>query len=110
MAQNSPTNGTGKIRPVGKEKYFLAFAIVRGDRREKAEDRLAAFGLKVKTCRELAGLTQDDLAERSGLDSRVIRYVEAGQRDTGISNLWPLADGLGIDVGDLVRLDVRGRR
>jgi hypothetical protein len=38
-----------------------------------------------------------------GLDARVIRFIESGSREVGISKLWSLSQGLERPVEELVR-------
>lgn len=45
-------------------------------------------------------MTQQKLAERTGLSMRTISYVEAG-RDVKMSTLVKLAKALGVPIGDL---------
>src|SRR4051794_14091563 len=92
---------TGLISPVGLCSRSLMSRGVRPDRRQQANQRLTELGRRVRELREDADLTQEDVAERSGLDVRVIRYVETGSRDIGVSSLWPLADALGVAIADL---------
>jgi tetratricopeptide (TPR) repeat protein/transcriptional regulator with XRE-family HTH domain len=60
-------------------------------------DDAVAFGERLCACRQLAGLSQEDLAERSGLSIRAISNLERGR------TRWPhsdsvrrLADALGL--------------
>ena len=65
--------------------------------------RLRSFGNRLKDLRKAAGLTQEQLARRAHVDARVIRFVESGSREIGITKLWPLSEGLGVSVEALVR-------
>lgn len=78
------------------------FGAVRASRRRQTDERLAMLARRIRAIRLGAELTQDELAERSGLDVRVIRYLESGSRDVGVSTLWPLAEALGVPVVALV--------
>lgn len=74
----------------------------RESSREAARKHLKPFGRHIRRLRRDRDWTQDELAERAGLDPRVIRFVESGERDVGISTLWMLAEGFGVDVVDLI--------
>lgn len=53
----------------------------------------------------MAGLTQMELAEKSGVNSRQIQRIEIGESDAGnltSRNLLALADALGVDPHDLM--------
>jgi len=60
-----------------------------------------AFGLRVRDLRVGAGLTQEDLAERSGLHRTYIVGVETGQRNLSLDAIHKIARGLGRSAGDL---------
>lgn len=71
-------------------------------RRQDAQPHLLAFGRRLAALRLERGMTQEDLAERSGLGPNVLSQIENGRRDVRISALWLLADGLGVHLTDLV--------
>lgn len=51
--------------------------------------------------REETRLSQEKLAEAAGFHRTVIGFIERGEREIGISKLWPLAQALGVEVPDL---------
>ena len=51
-------------------------------------DAAGPFGARLRACRQSAGLSQDELAERSGLSVRAIRDLERGR------TRWPYRDSL----------------
>jgi transcriptional regulator with XRE-family HTH domain len=59
------------------------------------------FGNAVRKARTAAGLTQEDLADRSGLDRSYIGGVERGERNPTLSVIEKIADGLGISLAEL---------
>jgi transcriptional regulator with XRE-family HTH domain len=69
----------------------------RGARRVR--ERLASW---TRLIREREGYTQEELAERSGVETRVIQRVEAGTRDTSFRTLERVATGLAVDLAELV--------
>lgn len=69
--------------------------------RKDAQTHLKPLGQHIRDLRIERDLTQDQLADRARLDPRVIRFVESGNRDVGVSTLWMLAKGLGVDVAAL---------
>jgi transcriptional regulator with XRE-family HTH domain len=81
----------------------------RESAREAARKHLKPFGRHIRRLRRDRDLTQDQLAERAGLDPRVIRFVESGERDVGISTLWMLASALGVEVADLIPPTTKAR-
>ena len=61
-------------------------------------DLAAHFGPAVRRHRELLRLSQEDLADRSGLDRTYISGVERGVRNPTLQVMQKLADSLGVDL------------
>ncbi len=62
----------------------------------------AAFGRRVRSLREAAGLSQEALAEQSGLHRTYISSLERGRRNVGLDNILRLASALGVKPGELL--------
>lgn len=60
------------------------------------------LGRRVRTRRKELGLSQMGLAERVGLHFTFVSTVERGERNLSLASLLAIAEGLGMDVGDLV--------
>jgi transcriptional regulator with XRE-family HTH domain len=71
------------------------------ERRDDAARNLDSFGLQVRLLRTARGLSQERLAHEAGVHRAVVGFIERGERDIGISQLWPLAAALGVEVADL---------
>jgi transcriptional regulator with XRE-family HTH domain len=57
------------------------------------------LGVRIKTFRTRAGLTQDELARRSGVPRQTIGFVETGiQKSLSLENAIKLAKALNITV------------
>ena len=56
------------------------------------------FNLIIKDRRTLLGLTQQDLADYSGLSPRIIKSIEAGKGNPSIGTLTKIADVLGLEL------------
>ncbi|MFD9561549.1 helix-turn-helix domain-containing protein [Streptomyces sp. NPDC059994] len=67
------------------------------------QDRRVVLGQQIAEQRRLAGLSQDGLAERVGMDRRSIQRYENAVRDPRLADLLLIADALGIHVTDLLR-------
>ena len=52
----------------------------------------------IKERRTLLGLTQQDLAEYSGLSLRIIKSIEVGKGNPSIGTLTKIADILGLEL------------
>ena len=47
-------------------------------------------------------MTLEDLAERSGVNWSYISQVESGKRNIAVDNMWRLAQGVGVELKDLL--------
>ncbi len=63
---------------------------------------LSAFGSRVRATREDAGLSQEQLADRSGLHRTYVGSVERGERNIALLNIIKLAEGLAVDPSTLL--------
>jgi len=59
-----------------------------------------ALGLRIRTLRTARGLTQEQLAEASGLHRTFIGLVERGKVAMRIIHLWPLSKALDASICD----------
>jgi transcriptional regulator with XRE-family HTH domain len=62
-----------------------------------------AFGARLRAVRGEKQLSQDDLAEVSGLHRTYIGGIERGERNPSLMNIGRLAKALDVRVEDLVR-------
>jgi transcriptional regulator with XRE-family HTH domain len=65
--------------------------------------RRTQLGHRIAALRAQAGLSQDQLAERVGLDRRSIQRYEAADRDPQYGDLLLIAHALDTPLADLVR-------
>lgn len=63
---------------------------------------LEALATRVRVLRREQGLTQEQLADRAGLNPRHVQKVEAGELNVTISTLSALALALGVTITDLI--------
>lgn len=70
---------------------------------ERWERRRRGVGATIRRLRVERGLTQERLAERSGVDRSVLVAVESGRRSLLYERLFDIADALEVPVTDLVR-------
>ena len=64
------------------------------------------FALNLRSARDHAGLSQEELSERSGLHSTEISRLERGVREPRLGTIVRLARGLGLPPADLLA-DIR---
>ena len=63
---------------------------------------LQSFGRRLQALRVQRGLSQEELADASGLGPAEVRRVERGQRDLSVIALADLAKALDIRPADLM--------
>jgi transcriptional regulator with XRE-family HTH domain len=66
-------------------------------------DMRKLVGRNVKRIRQDTGLTQEELAERSGFSQQYISGLEQGRRNPTIVSIYELATALGVSHMELVR-------
>lgn len=64
-------------------------------------DILANFGKRVRTLRLAKGISQESLAELSGLHRTYISSVERGKRNVSLNTIQAIARGLDVPIRDL---------
>lgn len=64
---------------------------------------LVDLGKIIKSKRESKGLTQFELAEKSGVDRNYIGMLERGERNPSYLSLLKIAKGLNVQVYNLVK-------
>lgn len=62
----------------------------------------AVFAANVKRARKAAGMTQEQVADASGIHVTEVSRIERGLRDPRISTVLKLADALGAPASQLV--------
>ena len=68
-------------------------------------DRISALkelGAKIRTLRQLKGKTQTGLASDCSLDRNYIGMLERGERNPTYMTLLAVAEGLSIDIAELI--------
>jgi len=70
---------------------------------ESVTERRERLGARIKSLREMRGLTKRDLASRAGISDVAVGYYESGEiAQIGHERLMGLAGGLGVTVSELV--------
>ncbi|BAZ31761.1 XRE family transcriptional regulator [Cylindrospermum sp. NIES-4074] len=64
---------------------------------------LQKFGKSVRTLRKAKGLSQEQLAELSGLHRNYIGGVERGERNIALLNIICIAKALGVSPSELLK-------
>ena len=71
--------------------------------RYMARVELVELGKVIKSKRELKGLTQIELAMKSGVDRNYVGMLERGERNPSYLSLLKISKGLGIPVVNLIK-------
>jgi transcriptional regulator with XRE-family HTH domain len=72
---------------------------------------LEPIGGRIRRCRQLRGWTQDELAQRAGLNRSTLTLIEQGKRgvEMSVDTCWRIAWALGTSVDMLIGLpELRG--
>jgi transcriptional regulator with XRE-family HTH domain len=64
--------------------------------------RLTRMGRAVRDARVAAGLSQERLADVSGLHRTYVGSVERGERNVSVGSLFVIADALGCDAANFL--------
>lgn len=72
--------------------------------RKEVEPLLVALGKTIRERRVALGMSQEELAERSGLHRTYISDVERGIRNLTVGALWFIARGLGMQLKEIITL------
>lgn len=60
------------------------------------------FGKKIREIRKINGLSQEQLAVKSGLHRTYISDIEQGGRNVSLKNIEKLAEALGVNIQKLL--------
>ena len=69
------------------------------------EDILIKFGNKIREERLKKSLSQEAFADKVGVHRTYIGMIERAEKNITLLNIKKLADGLGISVSELMRLE-----
>jgi transcriptional regulator with XRE-family HTH domain len=72
---------------------------------DKQQDALRNLGRRLTELRRQRQLTLAQLSSLTGLDSREIAAIEAGENDPTLTTLYALCRGLDIPPGELMPLN-----
>ncbi len=72
---------------------------------------LSPISIRLEELREAKGLSQAELARRSGVPQSTISRIEAGETGSiSLVNLERLADALGVNAAVLIEHEPKGKR
>lgn len=63
---------------------------------------LVAFGRSIREARKERGISQEELAHRSGVDRSYMSSIERGEQNVGLMSMSRVAAALGVTLSELV--------
>ncbi len=63
--------------------------------------RIMLLGIRIKELRKRVGLSQDQLAEKVGIESKYLSRIEVGKRYPSLDALERIADSLEVEMKEL---------
>lgn len=66
------------------------------------DESVAQFARNVADARRRAGMTQEEVSDRSGVHPTEVSRIEGGNRDARVSTVFRLAAALGVSPGQLL--------
>jgi transcriptional regulator with XRE-family HTH domain len=66
------------------------------------DDRMIAFGKRVREMRKSKGISQERLAEMAGIDRSYMGNIERGEKNITLKKAYEICDALEIEIQDLV--------
>lgn len=64
-------------------------------------EKLLAFGQRVREIRKSRGLSQEGMAALAGVDRSYMGHIERGEKNITLTKIYQISDALGIEVADL---------
>ncbi|KRG32577.1 XRE family transcriptional regulator [Psychrobacter sp. P11F6] len=66
------------------------------------DERIIAFGKRVREVRRNKGISQEKLAELAGIDRSYMGNIERGEKNITLKKAYEICEALGVDINDLV--------
>lgn len=66
------------------------------------DERMIAFGKRVREMRKSKGISQESLAEMAGIDRSYMGNIERGEKNITLKKAYEICDALDIEIQDLV--------
>ncbi|WOI25075.1 helix-turn-helix transcriptional regulator [Cobetia amphilecti] len=64
-------------------------------------EKLVAFGQRVRELRKNRGLSQEAMAALAGVDRSYMGHIERGEKNITLTKVYQISEALGIEVADL---------
>ncbi|OXL18942.1 helix-turn-helix domain-containing protein [Psychrobacter sp. DAB_AL32B] len=66
------------------------------------DERMVAFGKRVREVRKAKGISQEKLAEMAGIDRSYMGNIERGEKNITLKKIYEICDALEIDIKLLI--------
>lgn len=66
------------------------------------DERMIAFGKRIREVRKSKGISQEKLAEMAGIDRSYMGNIERGEKNITLKKAYEVCDALDIEIQDLV--------
>ncbi|MGX8220578.1 helix-turn-helix domain-containing protein [Psychrobacter celer] len=66
------------------------------------DERMIAFGKRVREMRKSKGISQERLAEMAGIDRSYMGNIERGEKNVTLKKAYEVCDALEVDIKDLI--------
>ena len=66
------------------------------------DERMIAFGRRVREVRKAKGISQERLAEMADIDRSYMGNIERGEKNITLKKAYEICDALEIEIQDLV--------
>ena len=66
------------------------------------DERMIAFGKRVREVRKSKGVSQERLAEMAGIDRSYMGNIERGEKNITLKKAYEICDALEIEIQDLI--------
>lgn len=68
------------------------------------DQRLVAFGQRIKRIRKEKGLSQEALAALADIDRSYMGHIERGEKNVTLTKVYQISEALNIEVSDLFKI------
>ncbi|MFC6382220.1 MULTISPECIES: helix-turn-helix domain-containing protein [Psychrobacter] len=66
------------------------------------DERMIAFGKRVREVRRNKGISQEKLAELAGIDRSYMGNIERGEKNITLKKVYEICDALKVDIKELI--------
>ena len=66
------------------------------------DERMVAFGKRVREVRKSKGISQEKLAEMAGIDRSYMGNIERGEKNITLKKIYEICDALQVDIKLLI--------